>query len=197
MIKKVIDPDNVTNFDRSHAELEEFFMFCVVVAGKGAYIQAIKLEQFLKPAKLKDMTPFEYIKHLLDKDMLMAMIREARLGQYKRLTACFKNVVGMDLQKVTLDDLELIPGIGPKTSRFFLLHSRPNQNIAVLDTHILSWMKENLNVQTVPKSTPQAPTRYRSLEQLFLEEAERRGVSPETLDLNIWKERSRRVNVAA
>lgn len=189
----MINPDQVTKFDRTHAELEEFFLFCVVVAGKGAYVQAVKLEQFLAPAKLKNMSPFEYIKYLVSKDMLMPMVREVRLGQYKRLTTCFEKAVDLNLAEVTVNDLELLPGVGPKTSRFFVLHSRPNQRLAVLDTHILSWMRENLNIQTVPKSTPQAPSRYRALEEAFLEEAARLNIRPEMLDLKIWRERSRGV----
>ena len=43
----MIDPNNVTNPARTAAELEEFLLFCVVVAGKNADQQSLKLERFL------------------------------------------------------------------------------------------------------------------------------------------------------
>ena len=43
----MINPYQITNYDRSSSELEEFLLFCIVVAGKTAYIQAQKLEDFL------------------------------------------------------------------------------------------------------------------------------------------------------
>ena len=43
----MIDPRKVTKFDRTLEELEEFMLFAIVVAGKNAFQQARKLEQFL------------------------------------------------------------------------------------------------------------------------------------------------------
>lgn len=187
----MIDPTNITNFNRTQEELEKFFLFCVSVAGKTAYIQANKLEQFLKPATIKNITPFEYLSYLNENNILEPMIREAKLGQYKRLTRIFKQCISLNLEKVSIDELEKIPGIGPKTSRFFILHSRPNQELAVLDTHILSWLNQNINDKTIPKSTPQSYSRYKTLEKLFLNEAKKRNIKPEIFDLQIWNNNSR------
>lgn len=189
----MIDPADVTNFDRTESELQEFFLFTVVVAGKTAYVQAKKLEQFLEPAQLKNMTPFEYIDYLIKRGHLREMVCEVKLGQYNRLTAVFENSTKLDLTTVTTDELEKIPGIGPKTSRFFLLHSQPNQKFAVLDTHVLAWMSENVDGLVVPKATPQSPSRYKALEEIFLVEAKKRNITPEDFDLQIWNERGRKV----
>ena len=55
MTTKKIDPYNITKYDRTEEELQLFLLFCIVVAGKTAYIQAEKLEQFLcSPATVKD-----------------------------------------------------------------------------------------------------------------------------------------------
>ena len=97
----------------------------------------------------------------------------------------------IDLETCTAEDLEAIPGIGQKTSRFFITHSRPNQNYAILDTHILAWLK-SLGYNDIPKSTP-AGKRYQEIEQLFLFEAKKRNVSAADLDLQIWKERSKKL----
>lgn len=188
----MIDPSDITDFDRTESELQEFFLFTVVVAGKTAYIQANKLEMFLKNAWLKSMTPFEYIDYLIKKDHLREMVCEVKLGQYNRLTTVFKNSTKLDLSTVTTDELEKIPGIGPKTSRFFLLHSRPNQKFAVLDTHVLTWLGENVANLVVPKTTPQSPSRYKTLESIFLKEAKKRNITPEDFDLQIWNEKGRK-----
>lgn len=187
----MVDPASITNFHRNEVELQEYFLFCIIVAGKTAYIQAQKLEQFLKPSWLKGMTPFEYIEWLDSQGNLDIMVREAKLGQYKRITEIFRRATKLDLKNVTVEQLEKIPGIGPKTSRFFVLHSRKNQKCAVLDTHILAWLREELGVDA-PKATPQSRSSYKKLENIFLQECEARGLTPEEFDLNIWTERSKR-----
>jgi len=54
----------------------------------------------------------------------------------------------LDLATCSVSDLEKIRGIGPKTARMFVLCARPNQKLAVLDTHILSFMREELGINT-------------------------------------------------
>lgn len=187
----MIDPTKITDFDRNEIELQEYFLFCACVAGKTAYVQAKKLDDFLKPGRIRSMTPFEYIKDLQSREHLLPMVEDAKLGQYKRLTQIFELCVDLDLPNVTMEELEAIPGIGPKTSRFFVMHSRPNQQIAVLDTHILAWLRDKYPNITIPKATPQSGSRYKELEDLFLTEAKKRKMNPETLDLQIWNERAR------
>lgn len=191
----MIDPTKITNFDRTDSELQEFFLFAIVAAGKTAIIQAKKLEEFLTPAWNRGITPFEYIEDLINKGHLRSMICEVKLGQYNRITAAFEESIKLDLTTATTKELERIPGVGPKTSRFFLLHTRPFQQFAVLDTHILAWLKENVKDLHVPKTTPQSASRYRALEKVFLEQAEKLNMNPEDLDIKIWRERGRRVAV--
>lgn len=83
--------------------------------------------------------------------------------------------------------------MGLKTSRFFLVHSRPNVRVAVLDTHILQWMKDE--GYDVPRQTPTNKKKYREIEDKFLAECDKRGVSPAQLDLEIWKSRNKKIKV--
>lgn len=193
----MIYPENLTNFNRTDYEIEEYFLFCVIVSGKNALVQSKKLEEFLTPGRLENLTPFQYIKKLESKGILRLMLQEAKLGQHNRIYNIFKRCVRLDLRTVTAERLGKIPGIGPKTSRFFILHSRSNQNYAILDTHLLRWMREELKIPNVPSSTPQSQTRYTMLENIFLEEARTRNISPETLDLAIWNKYSKSKALAA
>ena len=82
------------------------------------------------------------------------------------------------------EELEEIHGIGPKTSRFFIMWTRPGANYAALDTHILKWLA--LRGHKVPKSTPSGK-KYKEIEKIFLREAAELGMSPQELDTIIWK----------
>jgi thermostable 8-oxoguanine DNA glycosylase len=99
---------------------------------------------------------------------------------------------GIDLKTCTVDDLESIPGIGPKTARCFLIHSRPNQQLGALDTHILRYMREQ--GYDVPKSTPSSK-KYKEVEKKWLklanEISKKTGKTLAEVDLDIWRKYAR------
>ncbi len=192
----MITPSTITDFNRTEAELEEFLLFSIMVAGKSADQTAKKLDSFLF-VTMGLMTPLSWVEHLLNLENgisankpLMVCMQNHKLGQYDRLYKAFKGIVQFKgkLKDVTVQDLESVHGIGAKTARFFVLHSRPDQQLAVLDTHILRW----LNDQGVkaPKATPSGK-KYQDLERIFLQLAKEKGMSPADLDLQIWKQYSK------
>jgi thermostable 8-oxoguanine DNA glycosylase len=183
----MIDPTQITNYNRTEAELEEFLMFAILVAGKTAKTQAEKLEAFLKPYTRVGTSPFEGLQHLIEIGSLVTYMKAHKLGQYKRIETAFRQILTFkgDLKKVSVQDLESVKGIGPKTARFFILHSRPNAQIACLDVHILKWLAKETRIG-MPKATPSGK-KYAEIEQLFLTEASIRGMPPADLDLQIWK----------
>ena len=190
-----IDPYNITNFNRTEEELQLFLLFCIVVAGKTAYIQSEKLEQFLDSVNKRLMMP-EHVKPfqtIISADhhgILMQEIQKAKLGQYKKIYAGFKYISEnkYDLTKTTPEQLELIPGVGMKSSRFFLLHSNKSyQNcIAILDTHILKFIRENID-NRAPKSTPTIKVTYKYWEDVFLHWCEQNNKNVADFDLEVWK----------
>lgn len=199
-----IDPYNITNFNRTEEELQLFLLFCIVVAGKTAYIQADKLEQFLCSVNERLMmpehvSPFETIISAEHHDILMQEIQEAKLGQYKKIYRAFKYISEnkIDLTRMTPELLELIPGVGMKSSRFFLLHSDKNwQNyIAILDTHILKFIKENID-NRAPKSTPTIRVTYKYWEDVFLHWCEQNNKNVADFDLEVWKSYARTKKVS-
>lgn len=157
----MIDPKRITNFERTDAELEEFALFCVLVAGKNSDNAAALTAKMLRGAYVNKQTPFQYLRDL--GDGLVNYLVANRCGQYRRIEAAFRGLLTVpDLRKVTVDELEEIHGIGPKTARFFVLHSQPGAKHAVLDTHILNWMRRYY--EDAPAITPTAGGKYREWE---------------------------------
>ena len=195
----MIDPYKITNFNRNQYELEEFLLFCIVVAGKTAYIQAQKLNDFLVSVNTRlcmpeYINPFQSLKSAEQHGILMEEIQKAKLGQYKKIYAGFKYISehNLDLRKTTTDQLELVPGVGMKSSRFFLLHSDETykDNIAILDTHILKFIKENID-NRAPKSTPTIRVTYKYWEDVFLYWCELNNKNVADFDLEVWKSYAR------
>jgi thermostable 8-oxoguanine DNA glycosylase len=196
----MIDPYNITNYNRTQNELEEFLLFCIVVAGKTAYIQAQKLNEFLSSVNSRlmmpeNINPFQTLKSADQHGILFEEIKKAKLGQYKKINSGFKYIVEKEynLNRMTPDILEKIPGVGMKTSRFFLLHSDIfyKDKIAVLDTHILKFIKENID-ERAPKSTPVIPLTYRYWEDLFLKWCGNMNKDTAEFDLETWKSYARK-----
>jgi len=178
------NPNQPILFDRTINELECCLLFCVVVAGKKASIQIKLLHNFLNGST----TPFEYINELDKNGKLSFQLKESKLGQYTRLATCFRELANSDLDlfTCTVDDLENIHGIGPKTARFFLTCNRKDARYAVLDTHLLKYMTQYLG-WTVPSTTPGSKSEYQRIESNWLKYVDSLNVNPAELDLAIWK----------
>ncbi len=194
----MIDPSNVTNPARTDPELEEFLLFCVVVAGKNADQQAAKLDRFLGRRR-----PFAFIRSSDREGMLDARLREVRLGKYALLARSFRELAlsGADLRRCGWEDLTRFPGIGIKTAKFFVLHSRAGEMHGVLDTHVLGWMRDHWEpgkrrTSAVPRHSPQDPAHYRFWETVYFGMVSARhhgsaagAVDWARFDLDLWKER--------
>lgn len=192
----MIDPNKVTNAARTRAELEEFLLFCVVVAGKNADQQSRKLERFLG-----GRSPFAHIRASDRAGVLLARLKEVRLGKYSVLVRCMRELAasGIDLGACTWQELTKFPGIGIKTAKFFVLHSRAGQMHGVLDTHVLAWMGEHWAPDgprrlPVPGHSPQDPRAYRFWETVYfgMVAARHHGASSvdwARFDLDLWRER--------
>jgi len=193
MIAKKINPKKITDFNRTKADLELFAIFAVCVAGKKSQQTADKVNNHFRDTQTptKQLTPFETIKSLVKIRVFGAYLQMAKVGQYKRIYKALRDLAesGIDLKTCTVEDLEAIHGIGPKTSRFIIMHSRPKQRLATLDTHILRWMRDQ-GIET-PKATPQSKKLYKELEQKFLTLCDKCAILPSQLDLKIWKQYSK------
>ncbi len=163
-------------------ELQAKAIYACLVAGKSAAFAEAKTRSLLAAAS--DILPFSHLLRLQETGQLEPALRAARTGRYSRMLSGLPALARLDVRTCSLDDLEAVPGIGPKTARFFLLWTRPEVRLAALDRHVLRWLRER--GYRAPRQTPSSPSAYRKLERAFLAEADRMGKSPRDLDEEVW-----------
>lgn len=133
-------------------------------------------------------------KKLVSGSRLGRTLTSSGCGQYTRLMrlmTCLMPRVQIDRDLLDTADREALcslPGVGLKTSSFFLLHSRTGAEIACLDTHVLKYMRDNNLHPNVPDSSPSGcPDLYFELEQAWLQHAHSLGRLSRDLDFEVWK----------
>lgn len=191
----MIDPEKVTNYNFTDKELEEFILFWVCAAGKNGRTAARCLDKFIKTyhAFYQNSTPFGVVLWLHALYDLPQTLKECGIGCYNSKARTFHELAvakfrgELDLKTCSASDLEKIHGIGPKTARCFILHSRPNAQVAGLDTHILKHLR-SLGYD-VPKHTPTGK-KYLDIEKIVLMLAKEAGMTPAEYDLHIWNQYS-------
>lgn len=186
----LINPTQITDFNRTDAELQAFWLFGAFCAGKNSDYASKCLAKLL--SKCGDQTPFEYLKSLGSVAIHNALVA-AKIGQYGRLTRFIEESINLDLRTATLQELMGVFGIGPKTARFFLLHSRHDCSCAVLDCHILKFLRDNS--VDAPSQTPTNHKQYLDLEKQFLFIAKHNfpHMSMAQIDLMLWMKYSGRL----
>lgn len=183
----MIDPQNITDYNRSDEELEELLLFSAAVTAKTAVVIAKQLDNFL--SGIRGDSPFDKVRRTISANTLIWRLKAARIGQYKRLEKAFTQIVELNPRTCTVEQLEAIHGIGPKTARFFILHSRPNQRIAALDTHMIHYLRDL--GYTKLNNTPSSRKKYLELETIFIAEADKAGKTVAEFDLSIWNKYSK------
>ena len=169
-------------------EREWFILFAVCVAGKSAKQTQKKLNDLLDWCSYEGQTPFQAINNEVNTGQLDHAVRLFKMGQYKRIVKAFEQVILLDVKTdLTVEKLEAIPGIGPKTARFICLYCDENCNRVPLDTHVLKYLAKNYPGANVPKSTPPAGKTYRRLELLFQISAQAQGKTVRQLDTEVWQ----------
>lgn len=179
----MIDYINLPNYDLNDQELEEFLIFSICVANKPAKVIAPRVHDFCEPFRPNVLHNLKKV----DMESIQKRLKDLGIGCHSNKAKCLKFLSdrGLDLRSCTTEDLEEAPGIGLKTSRFFLGHTRRGFESAILDTHILKFLKEMGN--DVPSSTPSNIKKYRDIEKVFIYYAKNMGISSPELDIILWK----------
>jgi endonuclease III len=193
MIQDPLKPNEESLVFRSR---EAFLIFCVMVAGKNGKRTVAVCEKFLESCRPEyryeagKPRPFAYVKELISQGRLHDRLVEIRCGQYGRIARALIAIVDrkIDADDTSIEQLEEIPGIGPKTSRYFMMRAH-GKEYAALDTHLLKWLRRQ--GYKAPKSTPGSMKLYRTLENAFIMEAHNRGLTPDELDAKVWEHYAR------
>ena len=187
----MIDAKKITNFKATDHELEELILFWILAAGKNGVTSAKCLDNFLTSWQTAfgemRLSPFEIIEKVDKKQILPHELKRFGIGCFNRKAQYFRNIIyaNLNLRTCTVEELENINGIGAKTARCFLIHSRKNQRFAALDTHVLKFLKDKGH--EVPKSTPaKRSKKYYELEKIFLNYVKESGKTVAEFDLNLW-----------
>jgi|688.fasta_scaffold00614_22 thermostable 8-oxoguanine DNA glycosylase len=179
-----IDPDNCTDFSLDKNGLELHILFWIFAAGKNGHTASRCLNNILQEYSRKTNleSPFDIFKNIED---LPQELKKFGVGCFNNKSKCVKNLISknFDLSKCTIEDLESVWGLGPKSVRCFLIHTRKNQQLAGLDRHVLRYLSE-LGYK-VPKSTPNKK-QYLEIEKIFIELAKSVGKTISEFDLEIW-----------
>jgi hypothetical protein len=172
--------ERFTNFNRTDAELEHLLFFSIAVAGKNASITSRAINRFFEGYDFftpgaASMSPYDVINLRMGVGTLRKHLERARLGKYNAIIESSRYIIHNGIEKrlraCPLSVLESVPYLGMKTARMILLHSRPKQRMIPLDTHILKFLRDELALQSAPKSTPgskQHPKAYLFWEGEFL-----------------------------
>ena len=76
------------------------------------------------------------------------------------------------------------PGVGQKQASLFLRNVSHSQQLAIIDTHVLKFMREKELIEKYGNFN--LKTQYSSLESTFIQYAKGVNINPGTLDLAIW-----------
>lgn len=197
----MVNPDSITNYNLNTYGLQNHIIFWLLVAGKNAHV--ISKRQQIVYEKLRQLwildhsdtliptSAFQLILDLCNRrkgsKWLSIILRESGIGCH---TIKARGMIQLAHSRINLhncspEDLEKITGIGMKTARCFIMHSRENAQYSGLDTHLLSCLRD-LGYE-VPSSTPGSKKQYYETEQIFLKLAKKAVRTPAMLDLLIWR----------
>ena len=173
-------------YDCTIQELEALLIFWIFVARNSAKNARPRWRKFMTEVqKCGYYYPFTNIKSM-GYDKVEECMSTLGLGLWKMKAKSVWSAANstINIKTATPDELETIHGVGRKTSRCFILYSRPNAQVAGLDTHVLKWMRA-IGFKDIPTATP-TKKRYLELEKQFLLLAKDFGVTPAELDHKVW-----------
>jgi hypothetical protein len=205
----MIDPCNVTKYDRENHELEEFLMFSMLAAGKNADDAALKTDRMnrllLEELVLKQWGhyidgklsgPLDACRSL-DHSNVIRLMKQARTGKYKVLSRGFiqAGYIALDVpdHNTLIKKLLGVSGISLKTARFYLVHTNRKARYAVIDTHILKYLRL-YGVEVPDKVSKVTPKKYLELEKRWLAITDK-AFPNQTIaerDIHIWRQQSGR-----
>lgn len=180
----MIDATRITQYNLTDAELQEYLLFWVLAAGKNG-TRAAKIANYWVDEIKSDDYIFDTLRDLSLDNLVHLCTCYSTGCQYSKARTIHELVHSdLDLRTCTAEELENIYGIGMKTARCFIIHSRKNAMYAGLDTHMLKHLR-SLGYDA-PKNTPSSKKNYLTFENIVITLAKDMGKTPAEYDLEVW-----------
>jgi endonuclease III len=114
----------VTRCDRTEAELQELWVFCLLSVGKNTESAKLATRRLLTISRLLNEPPFDVFRNFSEVGILTSLLKAVRCGQYKRVERSLMESMNLTLKTATREELIAIHGVGSRTVDFFLAHTR-------------------------------------------------------------------------
>lgn len=196
----MIDATKITNYNATKSELEKHVCFWILAAGKSGVVAARQLEKLDEELRedikrnfgscprsiFARLRAFEKGWKPLAENYLAHLMKINGIGCYNQKAGYLLEVArsGLNLRTCSVDDLEKCKGIGRKSSRCFVIHTRRKAWYAGLDTHALKFLRDN-GYPEAPKITPSSKVSYENWEKKFLDFVPS-GMTAGEFDLTNW-----------
>lgn len=190
-----VDPTNIPT-KLTRVQLEDWLVFSICVANKEASQTRKKVDLFfseLRYAYPALYTPFAIIRAAVKDGKLRGYLEMIRTGQYNRIERALTELIEVNLDTVSVESLEAVHGIGPKTARMAMLYYLPGLEVVPLDTHVLKYLRK-LGYEDAPKATPSAGKSYQKWEAIFVAEAKKAGKTVREFDTMVWQMYAKSLN---
>jgi thermostable 8-oxoguanine DNA glycosylase len=182
----MINPRDMKSISRSKEGLQEFLLFCLFCQRMNADEAAHKLEALLSWSRegqrfsfRHQLSPFAKLALLYNTGRLEQALGDLQITPFRRMFEAIPQIVHVDVETCTVELLQCIKHIGPKTARMFMIYGRGATDLVILDEHIMLWLWNH--GYAIPASSPKN-TVYKQLEAAFQQAAASFGVAPLKLD---------------
>lgn len=180
-----VDPFNLSKEPMTPFQLQYWILFSIAVAGKGAQMTDKKMVAFLEDEGRPLLPPFGVVSLYIQRGSLLRHLKKHKLGKYTLLNKGFREAVNLDLTNLSVEKLDAVTGIGPKSARMIMMYGFPDQKeYAVLDTHVLKWLRAH--GYKAPDGTPDGKE-YERLEKIVIDEAHKRRMTARQFDTWVWQ----------
>ena len=204
----MVDPFHIDQYQNSPPNIKEaVFLYCLISPGKKAVGQARSFWGFMSSAQ-RDETPFNFIRRIREEGTLTDHIRRWGLGTYTMIARSMSQAVDTidvtDPKTMHSAIIAELPNVRYKTAKFIVNTLVPpdqrvqeDQDLAILDTHILKWIREELEKIPeedvppefrgikIPNQSPPIKKVYERIEALYNWLNQQHQMP----DLEIWRSR--------
>jgi len=165
------------------------FAFCIAAANSSA-ISALKFQKNLENLKLEKLSLKE-IKKLLRESGVRFFNKKAvyvknGIKKFDRIEKILKLEEKESREKL----VRKVKGFGYKEASHFL-RNLGRKHVAILDRHILNWLKEKNYLTKIPSTVSKSV--YLELEEIIERIARKKGISLAELDLYIWYKKTGKI----